>query len=111
MTTRRTLLAAASGAIASSAIVTAAPVTLPDHPDAELLAACAAFDELERAYLATDFASPDDTAEGIAADVERERIAGAQGPVVGADRRASGDNAGRARCPAPAALRYGMENC
>ena len=52
------------------------------HPDAELLEACAAFDALERAYIAAggDYAlgSPEENA----AEAERERLSDAQDPLV-----------------------------
>ena len=51
-------------------------------PDAELLAACAALDELERAYCATDFGCEPESPADLAADAERERLSDAQGPFV-----------------------------
>ena len=58
-------------------------VPVPRSPDAELLEACATFDDLERASLATfqghSFGSP----EEAAGQIERERIANAQEPLVG----------------------------
>ena len=57
-------------------------VTVTPSPDAALLEACAAFDALERAYVATfngyDFDSP----EEAAAEIERERLSEAQEPLV-----------------------------
>ena len=63
--TRRSLLGGA-------AILAAAPALMSEatsaHPDAELLAACAAHDELERAYLATGFSYECGTPEYDAAE-------------------------------------------
>ncbi|WP_158744133.1 hypothetical protein [Acidisphaera sp. L21] len=80
ISTRRGFLAgAATLPLVAHATSMAPPAA---HPDAELLAACAAFDDLERQALATfagrDF---DDPAE-IAADFERESIVEAQIPPV-----------------------------
>ncbi|MGI4976253.1 MAG: hypothetical protein ACRYG6_04840 [Janthinobacterium lividum] len=69
----------------------AGAVVLPDHgevfppapnPDADLLATCAAFDALERAYRATDFDCAPRTPEDLVNDAERSRIATAQNPLV-----------------------------
>ncbi len=62
---------------AGLAILAAAPATpVQLHPDAELLAACAAFDELERAYISISSTVDE------AADAELDRIADAQDPLV-----------------------------
>ncbi len=69
-TPRRTLFGAAA------LMALAIPARAADHnPDADLIAACAAFDVLERRYQATDFTHDDDTPEGEAADAERDAIA------------------------------------
>ena len=57
-------------------------VPVPPSPDAELLRACAAFDALERAYLATYVPGVDDGPEWDTAEVERDRLADAQEPLV-----------------------------
>ncbi len=51
-------------------------------PDAELLEACAAFDDLERAYIAQSGAWPCDSPEADAAEAERDRLAAALEPFV-----------------------------
>ncbi len=51
-------------------------------PDADLLAACAAFDELERAYIATYAGCPETGPEWDAAETVRERLSDAQDPLV-----------------------------
>ena len=77
--TRRSLLGGA-------AILAAAPAVMSEatsaHPDAELLAACAAHNELERAYLATGFSYECGTPEYDAAEAEQVRISAAQEPYV-----------------------------
>ncbi len=50
-------------------------------PDAALLAACAAFDELEQAYVATH-SGPVVLTESVAAESERDRLSDAQEPLV-----------------------------
>ena len=55
---------------------------MPPSPDAELLQACAEFDALEQAYLATYVPGVDDGPEWHAAEVERDRLADAQEPVA-----------------------------
>ena len=52
------------------------------HPDADLLAACAVHDDLERAYLATGFDHDSGTPEYDAAEAEQIRITAAQKPYV-----------------------------
>ena len=55
----------------------------PGHlPDAELLEACAAFDTLERTYLATFRGYEFDSPEERASEAERARIAEIQYPIV-----------------------------
>ena len=51
-------------------------------PDAELLEVCAAFDEMERASLATFQGQEPGSAEETAAETERERLSEAQEPLV-----------------------------
>ena len=51
-------------------------------PDADLLEACAAFDALERASLATFRQQEPGSAEETAAETERERLSEAQEPLV-----------------------------
>ena len=78
-------LAALCGAAFAGAVVLPDPgeaFTVPASPDAELLAACAAFDALEAAYRATDFRAVPYTPEAIAAEAEQDRIAAAQKPLV-----------------------------
>ena len=70
---RRDLVAMERGAVT--------PVALP-HPDAELLDACAAFDALERAYIATSGEWSAGSPEALASDAERRQIVAAQGPLV-----------------------------
>ena len=57
-------------------------VPVPPSPDAELLEACAAFDTLEREYLATGFGHEPGSPEDAAADAEQNRLTTAQGPLV-----------------------------
>ena len=45
------------------------------HPDADLLAACVAYDALDREYFATDFEADADSLEAIAAEATRVRVA------------------------------------
>ena len=87
MTARREVLtlgtAAPVGALSATAAGAAAlPVAQADHPDAELLAACAAFDELERAYIATNHGAAHGSPEDIAATAEQDRLTAAQAPLV-----------------------------
>ena len=77
--TRRSLLGGAAVLAAAPALMSEATSA---HPDAELLAACAAHDELERAYLATGFSYECGTPEYDAAEAEQVRISAAQGPYV-----------------------------
>ena len=65
-----------AGALGGSAIQ---PLT---SPDAELLQTCAAFDEMERASLATFQGQEPGSAEETAAETERERLSEAQEPLV-----------------------------
>ncbi len=51
-------------------------------PDADLLEACAAFDDLERRYLATDFEADSSTAYGQAVVEEQRRCFDAQVPLL-----------------------------
>ena len=74
--------AAVAAALASG--VTAPAGATPGNSDAELIALCAQLDALEREYLATDFAAEFGTPADDAAEAERERIAGAQEPIVDA---------------------------
>ena len=74
------ILAAAPGAVKAKGMVTT--TISKAHPDAELLEACAAFDVLERAYLATFRGFEFDSPEERAGEVERERIAETQHPIV-----------------------------
>ena len=87
--TRRGIGAATLAALCGGAF--GAAVVLPDpseafptpaSPDADLLAACAAFDVLERAYRATDFGCTPYTPEDLANDAERDRISAAQWPLI-----------------------------
>ncbi|MGI4944849.1 MAG: hypothetical protein ACRYHQ_30550 [Janthinobacterium lividum] len=86
---RRQLGGATLAALCGAAF--AGAVVLPDRgeafpavasPDAELLAACAAFDALEGAYRATDFRAEPHTPEATAAEAEQDRITAAQRPLV-----------------------------
>jgi hypothetical protein len=51
-------------------------------PDAALLEACAAFDELEHAYLATIGGYSAGSPEEVAAEAEQERISTPQAPLM-----------------------------
>ena len=87
MTARREVLAIGTAALvgvlsATAAAAAALPVVQADHPDAELLAACAAFDELERAYIATDFEAHTGSPEDIAAEAGRDCLRDAQDPLL-----------------------------
>jgi len=64
--------------------------SIPDEPDAELIAACAAFDVLERQYRAIVSDAAAGSLEDLAADAERARLVEAQRPLVAimVDRRA-----------------------
>ncbi len=75
---RRSLLSATPAvmALASAGIGRAGEAAAPS-PDADLIALCAQLDNLERAYLASDF-------EDDAADPKRKAIAAAQAPFVDA---------------------------
>ncbi len=66
----------------AAALSVGAPSKARTVPDAELLEACAAFDALERAYLATGFGYKPYSAEAEAAEIERDRISAAQKPLV-----------------------------
>ena len=65
-----------AGALGGSAIQ---PMT---SPDAELLQTCAAFDEMERASLATFQGQEPGSPEETAAEMERERLSETQEPLV-----------------------------
>ncbi len=60
----------------------ASATTRPAHPDAELLALCRTFDELQRQYLATDFDCDTGSPADLAAEAERDRLEKAQDPLV-----------------------------
>ena len=78
-------LAALTGGAFGAAIVLPDPgeaVPVIASPDAELLAACAAFDVLEAAYRATDFNAVPHTPEAYTADAEQDRISAEQRPLV-----------------------------
>jgi len=78
-------LAALCGAAFGAAVVLPDPGEAfppPASHDAELLATCARFDALERAYQRTDFTCVGGTPEDLASDAERSRIAAAQVPLV-----------------------------
>ncbi|MGI4941842.1 MAG: hypothetical protein ACRYHQ_14990 [Janthinobacterium lividum] len=88
-TRRRVLGGAALAALTGGAF--GAAIVLPNpgeafpasaSPDAELLAACAAFDALEGAYRATNFRAEPYTPEATAAEAEQDRITAAQRPLV-----------------------------
>ncbi len=79
------ILAAACGAAFAGALALPDPgeaFPAPTSPDAELLAACAAFDALEASYRATDFRTEPCTPEADAAEAEQHRITAAQEPLV-----------------------------
>ena len=57
-------------------------VQVPPSLNAELLEACAAFDELERAYIAAGGDWHAGSPEELASDAQRERISEAQEPLV-----------------------------
>ena len=57
-------------------------VEVPPSLNAELLEACAAFDELERAYIAAGRDWHAGSPEELASDAQRERISEAQEPLV-----------------------------
>lgn len=82
---RRAVLTGTAAVAAALASGTIAPAgAAPASPDAALIALCAQFDALEREYLATDFAADYGTPAADAAEAERERIAGAQDPIIDA---------------------------
>ncbi len=58
--------------------------SIPDEPDdSELIAACAGFDALERAYVATYATDiPESTPEWTAAEAERDRLLAAEKPFL-----------------------------
>jgi hypothetical protein len=66
----------------AGALGNAAPVASVVSLDADLLEACAAFDELERRYLATDFGADSATAYGKAVIEEQGRCFDAQEPLA-----------------------------
>ena len=82
MSTRRNFLAYTTGAAAACTVLPAAGASEAAHPDADLLAACAAFDALERTYVASYVDYPDDGPEWDAAEEERDWLSDAQGPLV-----------------------------
>lgn len=79
---RRNLLTTAAASVMLPGAVMAARDDQVAHPDADLLAACAAFDALERAYIAVPGDFWPDTPEERASEAERERISAAQDPLV-----------------------------
>ncbi len=82
MRTRRGFLACTASAVGARAVLPAMAGAETLHPDAELLKVCAAFDALERQYLATDFGQPSRSPKGAAAEAERDRLHNAQRPLV-----------------------------
>ncbi len=52
------------------------------HPDADLIAACEAFDELEHEYIVSAKMSDGDTPEAHTAETDLDRIAELQSPIV-----------------------------
>ena len=80
-TGRRSLMATAP----LLALALAAPAGAADadpSADAELIATCAAFDNLERAYIATDHGAEHDSPEDVAAKTEQDRLTTAQDALV-----------------------------
>ena len=61
---------------------TSGAVQPPPSPDADLLEACAAFDELERAYIATFTGFEAGSPEEDVAEAEQKRLHAAQEPFV-----------------------------
>ncbi len=84
MNRRRLLASVPAALVLAGAGAGAAVQAAACNPDAALIAHCAAFDALERAYLATDFGHDDGTPEDEATEAERERLASAQEPIVDA---------------------------
>ncbi len=60
----------------------AGAATRPAHPDAELLALCRTFDDLQRQYLVTDFDCDSGSPADLAAEAERDRLEAVQDPLV-----------------------------
>ncbi len=84
MTTRRHLLTGAAGLVAGGA-VSAGKAALPpatSHPDAALLEACAAFNELEHRHNDQGGGWPAGSPEEDAAEEARARISDDQAPFV-----------------------------
>lgn len=80
MATRRKPLEAAAAVPASGAVVQPAPSV---HPDAELIALCAAHDDLERRYRASfDPSSPTYVEDDDARDLVNDPICDAQEPLA-----------------------------
>ena len=79
---RRNLLTATAASVMMPDAVMAAEDGQSPHPDVDLFAACAEFDALERAYLATGFSHDTRTPEGVAVEAEQARIQREQDPLV-----------------------------
>ena len=62
--------------------IDAGAATRPAHPDAELLALCRTFDDLQRQSLATDFDCDSGSPADLAAEAERDWLEAAQDPLV-----------------------------
>ena len=70
-------------AMERGAVISRPPaVQAPAHPDAELLAACAAFDLLEQQYIDLGGNWPVGSPEDAAAEAERDRLYDAQDPLI-----------------------------
>ena len=79
---RRNLLTAAAASVMLPSAVMAGKDGQIAHPDAELLAACAEFDRLERGYLALGFGYDEETPEGASIEAEQSRLAEEQELLV-----------------------------
>ena len=80
---RRNLLTAAAASLGLPGTVIASNARGPDtHPDAELMQTCAAFDALERIYVATGGGHEIGSLAEAVAEAEQDRISEAQRELV-----------------------------
>ncbi len=81
MSGRRDFLALAAGAVAARTALPIGAADAADHPDAELLASCAAYDALTRAFIAAESDAPPGTPEEDADLAEQNRLTAARDPL------------------------------